>query len=96
MVYKGLIGYRDDYVEHIKNGRCTCTYNQPVPCVAICPAHVDIPGYVALVEEGRYADAIRLIRKTTRSQRPAVLSVSIPARRDAGETWSTMRSISGD
>ena len=63
MVYKGLIGYRDDYVEHIKKGRCTCTYNQPVPCVAICPAHVDIPGYVALVEEGRYADAIRLIRK---------------------------------
>ena len=63
MVYKGLIGYRDDYVEHIRNGRCTCTYNQPVPCVAICPAHVDIPGYVALVEEGRYADAIRLIRK---------------------------------
>lgn len=63
MVYKGLIGYRDDYVEHIKNGRCTCTYNQPVPCVALCPAHVDIPGYVALVGEGRYADAIRLIRK---------------------------------
>ena len=31
MVYKGLIGYRDDYVEHIKKGRCTCTYNQPVP-----------------------------------------------------------------
>ncbi|MBQ6857589.1 MAG: glutamate synthase, partial [Lachnospiraceae bacterium] len=23
MVYKGLIGYRDDYIEHIKNGRCT-------------------------------------------------------------------------
>ncbi len=63
MVYKGLIGYRDDYVEHIKNGRCTCTYNQPVPCVTLCPAHVDIPGYVALVGEGRYADAIRLIRK---------------------------------
>ena len=62
-VYKGLIGYRDDYVEHIKNGRCTCTYSQPVPCVSLCPAHVDIPGYVALVREGRYADAIRLIRK---------------------------------
>lgn len=29
----------------------------------IMPAHVDIPGYVALVGEGRYADAIRLIRK---------------------------------
>ena len=63
MVYKGLIGYRDDYVEHIQNGRCTCTYSQPVPCVSLCPAHVDIPGYIALVSEGRYADAIRLIRK---------------------------------
>ena len=63
MVYKGLIGYRDDYVEHIKNGRCTCTYHQPVPCVSLCPARVDIPGYIALVREGRYADAIRLIRK---------------------------------
>ena len=63
MVYKGLIGYREDYEEHIKYGRCTCTYNQPVPCVALCPAHVDIPGYIALVREGRYADAIRLIRK---------------------------------
>lgn len=63
MVYKGLIGYRDDYIEHIERGRCTCTYRQPVPCVSLCPAHVDIPGYVALVGEGRYADAIRLIRK---------------------------------
>lgn len=63
MVYKGLVGYRDDYIEHIKHGRCTCTYSQPVPCVALCPAHVDIPGYIALVAEGRYQDAIRLIRK---------------------------------
>lgn len=63
MVYKGLIGYRDDYVEHITHGRCTCTYANPVPCVSLCPAHVDILGYVALVGEGRYEDAIRLIRK---------------------------------
>ena len=63
MVYKGLIGYRDDYIEHIQNGRCTCTFHQAVPCVSLCPARVDIPGYVALILEGRYADAIRLIRK---------------------------------
>lgn len=63
MVYKGLVGYRDDYMEHIEHGRCTCTYHQPVPCVSLCPAHVDIPGYIALVGEGRYEDAIRLIRK---------------------------------
>ena len=63
MVYKGLVGYRDDYIEHIRHGRCTCTYSQPVPCVALCPAHVDIPGYIALVHDKRYADAVRLIRR---------------------------------
>ncbi|MCI8796636.1 MAG: FAD-dependent oxidoreductase [Dorea sp.] len=63
MVYKGLIGYRDDYIEHIERGRCICTYSQPVPCVSLCPARVDIPGYIALVRDGRYSDAIRLIRK---------------------------------
>ena len=63
MVLKGVDGFRDDYEEHVINGRCTCSLNQPVPCVALCPAGVDIPGYVALVSEGRYADAVRLIRK---------------------------------
>ncbi|WP_461815659.1 NAD(P)-binding protein [Faecalimonas sp.] len=63
MVYKALIGYREDFEEHIREGRCTCTYNQPVPCVSLCPAKVDIPGYIALIGEGRYEDAIRLIRK---------------------------------
>ena len=63
MVYKSLIGCRDDYEQHIREGRCTCTYHQPVPCVALCPAHVDIPGYIALIGAGRYDDAIRLIRK---------------------------------
>jgi len=63
MVYKGLIGYREDYEEHIKHGRCVCSYQHPVPCVSLCPARVDIPGYIALVGEGRYADAARLIRK---------------------------------
>lgn len=63
MVYQSLIGCREDYEEHVHQGKCTCQYKQPVPCVALCPAHVDIPGYVALVGEKRYADAIHLIRK---------------------------------
>lgn len=63
MVLEGVQGFRDDYEEHILRGRCTCELSQPVPCVALCPAGVDIPGYVALVSEGRYADAVRLIRK---------------------------------
>lgn len=87
MVYKGLIGYRDDYIEHIQNGRCTCTYNQPVPCVSLCPAHVDIPGYIALVGEGRYADAIRLLRRIIHSRPHVDSSVNIHVKQDVEETW---------
>jgi NADPH-dependent glutamate synthase beta subunit-like oxidoreductase len=63
IIYRGLISFRSDYEEHIQNGRCTCKYEQAVPCVSLCPAGVDIPGYIALVHAGRYEDAIRLIRK---------------------------------
>lgn len=63
MVYKSLKGCREDYEEHILRDRCAAHVKQPVPCVALCPAHVDIPGYIALVGEERYGDAIRLIRK---------------------------------
>lgn len=63
MVLKGVRGFRDDYEEHILYGRCTCSLNQPVPCVSLCPAGVDVPGYIALIKEGRNADAVRLIRK---------------------------------
>ena len=63
MVLKGIKGFRNDFEEHVLRGRCICELNQPVPCVSQCPAGVDIPGYVALVAEGNYADAVRLIRK---------------------------------
>ena len=63
MVLRGVIGFRDDYIEHIERHRCLCSLNQPVPCVALCPAQVDIPGYIALIGENRYEDAVRLIRK---------------------------------
>ena len=56
---KGVRGFREDYEEHILHGRCICGLSHPVPCVSTCPAHVDIPGYVALVREGRYRASIR-------------------------------------
>lgn len=63
MVLRGVQGFRDDYEEHVLNNRCTSGLTQPVPCVALCPAHVDIPGYIALVRAGRCEDAVKLIRK---------------------------------
>ncbi|HAT83260.1 MAG TPA: glutamate synthase [Eubacterium sp.] len=63
MVLTGLKGFRDDYIEHIQHGRCSIVKKEPVPCVSLCPAHVDVPGYISLVREGRYQDAANLIRK---------------------------------
>ena len=62
-VLMGMRGFRDDYISHVTEGRCLGGLENPVPCVALCPAGVDIPGYVALISEGRYADAVKLIRK---------------------------------
>lgn len=63
IVLQGLEGFRDDFISHVENKRCLGAFEQPIPCVDRCPAHVDIPGYVALTGEGRYEDAVRLIRK---------------------------------
>ena len=62
-VLMSMKGFRDDYEEHILHHRCLGSLKNPVPCVALCPAGVDIPGYISLVSEGRCADAVRLIRK---------------------------------
>ena len=63
LVLDSLQDFRDDYQEHLLYHRCLGSLKNPVPCVAMCPAGVDIPGYVALVREGRFADAVQLIRK---------------------------------
>lgn len=34
-----------------------------VPCSAECPAHIDIPEYVRLVSEGKYSEAVGVIRE---------------------------------
>ena len=54
--------FRDEYMSHIQNHRCQAEIGQKVPCISYCPANVDIPGYIALIGEHRYADAINLIR----------------------------------
>ena len=62
MVLDGYVAFQDDYLAHVTQGSCTANFKS-VPCVALCPAHVDVPGYISLVGEERYDDAIRLIRK---------------------------------
>ena len=54
--------YEKDLAEHLASGSCLMKY-RAVRCAWNCPAQVDIPGYIALCGEGRYDDAVRLIRK---------------------------------
>ena len=63
MVLDGLAAFGDDYRSHVEKGICTAKFGS-VPCQTGCPAHVNIPGYIACIGAGRYADAVRVIRQT--------------------------------
>lgn len=63
MALTAIRGFRDDFEHHVRHHSCGFTQSQLVPCVSGCPAGVDIPGYISLVEAGRHTDAVRLIRK---------------------------------
>ena len=60
---EGLNTFRAEYESHIRSHQCLAGTDQKIPCVHLCPAHVNVPGYIALVRAGDYAGAIRLIRK---------------------------------
>ena len=58
--------FGQEYVEHIRDKHCragVCPALVYAPCSSACPANVDIPGYVSLVAEKRYAEALRLHRE---------------------------------
>lgn len=63
VLLEGISAFRDDYQSHIQNGCCKPSVGQKIPCMELCPAHVDVPGYIALTAEGRFEDAINLIRQ---------------------------------
>jgi NADH-quinone oxidoreductase subunit F len=58
--------FRDEYIEHIRDKHCSAGVCQEIvraPCQNACPAGVDVPGYVSLIKEKRYAEALRLHRE---------------------------------
>ena len=40
-----------------------CLAQSPPACTAACPLHIDVRGYVRLVREGRYDEALKLIQE---------------------------------
>lgn len=63
MVLAGLDAFTDEFASHVEAGECASGTRQTVPCVTQCPAHVNVPAYIALAEEGRTAEAVKMIRK---------------------------------
>ncbi len=58
--------FRDEYEEHIRDKHCeagVCPSLVRAPCQSACPAGVDVPGFVSLVGEKRYAEALQLHRE---------------------------------
>ena len=49
--------YRDD------NPSANCYDTGTAPCKSNCPAHIAVQGYIRMAAEGRYMDALRLIKK---------------------------------
>lgn len=50
--------------EHIQGRACAsdqCRVSLPASCQSACPAHIDIPGFMALIGAGDYAGAVELI-----------------------------------
>ncbi len=58
--------FRDEFVAHVVDKRCpagACKALVRAPCVNACPAGVDVPSYVSLVAQGKYAEALELHRE---------------------------------
>lgn len=57
--------FRDEYDAHIKDHKCpasSCAALFYSPCQNSCPADVDVPRYIALIKERKFAEAAALIR----------------------------------
>ncbi|WP_417049783.1 putative FAD-dependent oxidoreductase IfcE [Ellagibacter isourolithinifaciens] len=59
----GLNTFKEEFESHVKQGKCREGVAQTVPCETLCPAHVNVPAYIALAGSGDYAGAIGMIRK---------------------------------
>lgn len=59
--------FKHEYVDHIENKRCeasVCAALFEAPCKNSCPADVDVPRYIALMKERRFAEAVEMIKRT--------------------------------
>ena len=65
-VLSTLRNFNREFEEHIREHRCeagVCTSMFISPCQNACPAGINVPGYLALIQNGRFLDAYNLVRQ---------------------------------
>ncbi len=65
-VLSTLRHFKDEYIAHIRDKHCpagTCAALVRASCQSACPAGVYVPGFVSLIGEKRYAEALRVHRQ---------------------------------
>ena len=63
LILDSLTEFADEYESHINSRKCVENVTQTIPCVTLCPAHVDVPGYISLIHAEDYEGAIKKIRE---------------------------------
>ncbi len=64
MILDALDGFAEDFTSHIEDDSCSHRARAQATCTTTCPAHVDVPAYIACIRAGRLDDALRVIRNT--------------------------------
>lgn len=55
---------KDKWAEDYRDkNRINCYQTGTAPCKVACPAHIAVEGYIKMVKEGRFRDALALIKK---------------------------------
>ena len=65
-VQAALRYFEEEFRQHIIDKRChagDCKILVRAKCTNACPAEVDIPGYVALIAQGRFSEALEVHRR---------------------------------
>ncbi len=65
-VLSALRHFEEEFITHIKEARCPAAGCQMLVrsrCVSACPAGVDVPAYLSLIAQGRYAEALDIHRE---------------------------------
>lgn len=67
LVKDGLTHFRDDFVQALESGAPAQSirylFKISAPCMTTCPCHINIPMYVEMLQEVRYAESLAIIRE---------------------------------